>query len=54
MRFLKKSLKLKISDALGFNPEFNKKVIQMKRSWDEVETLLTKGGKNKSKGSGRK
>jgi hypothetical protein len=46
---LKKSLKLKLANVLGCNPEFNKKIICMKRSWDEVEALISKGAKGKSK-----
>lgn len=51
---LKKSLKLKLANVLGCNPEFNKKIICMKRSWDEVEALICKGAKGKSKSCNKK
>lgn len=47
---MRKTSKLKISRAFCCNNEFNRKVICMKRSWDEVEALINKGNKcNKCK-----
>ncbi len=46
---MKKSLKLQISKVLGGNLEINKKAIQMKRAWDEVDALINKGNKQKPK-----
>lgn len=46
---MKKSLKLQISKVLGGNLEINKKAIQIKRSWDEVDALINKGNKQKPK-----
>jgi hypothetical protein len=40
---MKKSIKYQISKALGGNLQLNKKANQIKRSWDEVEALITKG-----------
>ncbi|MGB8451109.1 MAG: hypothetical protein WCD89_02145 [Anaerocolumna sp.] len=40
---MKKSIKHQISKVLGGNVELNKKAIQMKRSWDEVEAFISKG-----------
>lgn len=40
---MKKSIKYQISKALGGNLQLNKKAIQIKRSWDEVEAIISKG-----------
>ena len=40
---MKKSFKMQISKALGGNVELNKKAVRIKRSWDEVANLITKG-----------
>lgn len=37
---MKKKLKNKISRATGCNYKLNKKILQLKRSWDEVECIL--------------
>lgn len=47
---MKKSLKLKISNALSSNCDFNRKIICMKHSWDEVREILCKCDKCKPKG----
>jgi hypothetical protein len=44
---MKKSIKNQLAKALGGNLELNKKAIQIKRSWDEVEGII---GKDKNKG----
>ncbi len=40
---MKNSFKMQLSKALGGNVELNKKAIRVKRSWDEVAGLITKG-----------
>jgi len=47
---MKKSLKLKISKVLCGNVELNKQAMRIKRSWDEVEAILNRGGKPPKKG----
>lgn len=37
---MKKGLKHKISKATGGNYKLNKKALELKRSWDEVEAIL--------------
>jgi hypothetical protein len=46
---LKKSWKSKIAQATNGNQELNKKALQMKKSWDEVEKLLQSNGKTNKK-----
>ena len=40
---LNKALKLKISRMFSCNYELNRKIICMKRSWDEVALIIGKG-----------
>ena len=43
------SWKLKVARATGSNYKLNKKIMQIKRSWDEVEGILNKAAKKKRK-----
>lgn len=53
-------MKQKLAVALGGNVDFNRKVLKMKKSWDEVEKILSDAGKKKGasdkakKGPGRR
>lgn len=47
MILLKKSWKSKVAQATNGNMELNKKALQMKKSWDEVEKLLQGNKKTK-------
>jgi hypothetical protein len=40
---VKKSVKTQISKVLGGNNNLNKNAIRVKRSWDEVAAILSKG-----------
>ncbi|WMJ85385.1 hypothetical protein [Anaerocolumna sp. MB42-C2] len=40
---MKNSFKMQLSKALSGNVELNKKAVLVKRSWDEVAGLITKG-----------
>lgn len=44
---MKQKWKYKLARATGSNYKLNKKIMQLKRSWDEVEAVL--GGSDKSK-----
>lgn len=44
---MKKSMKQKLAVTLGCNVDFNRKVLKMKKSWDEVEKILCDAGKKK-------
>lgn len=46
---MKKSFKSEIAKATSQNIELNKKVLQMKTSWDEVEGLLKSTTKPKKR-----
>jgi len=46
---MKKTWKHKVARATGNNYKLNKKVMQIKRSWDEVEGMLKGSAKNKKK-----
>ena len=46
---MKKSIKQRIAKSTGSNNELNKKALQLKRSWDEVEGMLKGAGKTKKK-----
>lgn len=46
---MKNSFKGAIAKATNDNVELNKKILQAKRSWDEVEKLLQASGKTKRK-----
>lgn len=45
---MRKSWKQKVAKATGGNHKLNKKVMKIKRSWDEVEGII-KGTSNKKK-----
>ncbi len=49
MIVLKKSWKSKLAQATNGNQELNKKALQMRKSWDEVEKLLQSSGKANKK-----
>ncbi len=44
---MKKGIKWKIAKATGSNYKLNKKALQLKRSWDEVESILNGAVKRK-------
>jgi hypothetical protein len=44
-----KSIKNRIARATACNRELNKKIICIKRSWDEVNSILNKPNKRKRK-----
>lgn len=44
-----KSIKHKIAKATGANYKLNKKALQIKRSWDEVEGILNNAVKRKKR-----
>lgn len=46
---MKKGVKWKIAKATGSNYKLNKKALQMKRSWEEVETILNSAMKRKKR-----
>lgn len=46
---MKKSLQNQISKALGGNVELNKKALNLKRSWDEVQSIVGKDKNQKPK-----
>ncbi len=46
---MKKGVKWKIAKSTGSNYKLNKKALQMKRSWDEVEAILNNAMKHKKK-----
>jgi hypothetical protein len=46
---MKKTWKHKVAKATGSNYKLNKKVMQLKRSWDEVEGMLDGQVKKKRK-----
>lgn len=46
---MKKSWKQKVAKATGSNYKLNKKVMQIKRSWDEVEDIVNGTSKKKKK-----
>ena len=46
---MKKSIKSNIAKATNSNNELNKKALQMKKSWDEVEGILSGVGKHNKK-----
>lgn len=48
---MRKSLKYQLSKSFGGNIELNKRAIQFKRSWDEVENIISKGIKPGKKGN---
>ncbi|MFV0341884.1 MAG: hypothetical protein ACK5JH_03195 [Anaerocolumna sp.] len=45
---MKKSMKYQISKMLSGNAELNKKALIMKRSFDEVNSMISKGNQKKS------
>lgn len=46
---MKKDMKYKLSQTLGSKDQLNKKALQIKKSWDEVEGLLKNVNKPKKK-----
>lgn len=46
---MKKGVKWKIARATGSNYKLNKKALQMKRSWEEVEGILNGAMKRKKR-----
>ncbi len=46
---MKKNWKYKMAKATGSNYKLNKKVLQLKRSWDEVEGILNSSMKKKKR-----
>lgn len=46
---MKKNWKYKLAKITGSNYKLNKKVMQLKKSWDEVEGILTQVSKKKKK-----
>ncbi|MBO5199611.1 MAG: hypothetical protein J6B85_14025 [Lachnospiraceae bacterium] len=51
---MKCSMKRQLARVLGGNVELNRKVLCIKRSWDEVEEILKGAGKKKEEGKRRK
>lgn len=46
---MSRKLRIRIARATGSNYKLNKKVMQLKRSWDEVEGIINKTDKKKKK-----
>jgi len=46
---VKKTIKQRIAKATSNNSNLNKKSLQLKRSWDEVEGMLQDAGKTKKR-----
>lgn len=46
---MKKSVKDKVAKMLSGNTNLNKKTLQMKKSWDEVDNLLKSAKTNTAK-----
>ncbi|HHU70592.1 MAG TPA: hypothetical protein GXZ21_00990 [Clostridiales bacterium] len=46
---MKRSLKNRMAKATGTNYKLNKKIIRLKRSWDEVEGIINGSIKKKYK-----
>jgi hypothetical protein len=46
---MKSKLKYKLAKATGCNYKLNKKIMQLKRSWDEVEGMLVGSGKSRKR-----
>jgi hypothetical protein len=44
---MKKSLKYQLSKSLGGNMDLNKKALRLKKSWDEVQSIIGKGKSSK-------
>jgi len=44
---MKKTWKSKVARATGNNHKFNKKILKLKSSWDEVEGMLNNSVKKK-------
>lgn len=45
---MKKSVKSQLSKMFSGNVELNKKALNMKQAWDEVNNMIGKGNKNNS------
>lgn len=46
---MKSNWKSQVAKVTGTNPKFDRKVLKMKRSWDEVSNLLNSSVKKKKK-----
>ena len=46
---MKSNWKSQAAKVTGTNPKFDRKVLKMKRSWDEVSNLLNSSMKKKKK-----
>jgi len=46
---MKKDWKAKLARITGRNPKLDRKILQLKKSWDEVEDMLNKSVKIKKK-----
>lgn len=46
---MNKKIKFKLAKATGGNYKLNRKIMQLKRSWDEVEGILNGASKKKRK-----
>ncbi len=46
---MKKGIKWKLAKATGGNYKLNKKALQFKRSWEEVENILNNAMKRKKR-----
>lgn len=44
---MNQKLKHKVAKATGGNYKLNRKIMKLKRSWDEVEGMLNGSGRNK-------
>lgn len=44
---MKKGWKSQVAKVTGGNPKLDKKVMKLKASWDEVESLLNNNGRRK-------
>jgi hypothetical protein len=44
-----KSWKSQVAKVTGMNPKFDRKVLRLKKSWDEVSNLLNSVAKKKKK-----
>ncbi len=46
---MKNNWKSQVARVTGTNPKFDRKVLKMKKSWDEVSSILNSGAKKKKK-----
>ncbi len=47
--YMKSNWKSQVAKVTGTNPKFDRKVLTMKKSWDEVSSLLNSSVKKKKK-----